>query len=111
VLHTGALPPQSVFPRHPTQIPVVVRQSGVEPPHAPTFAAEHWPHAPDGSQAGVVPPHSPSPEHPRHVWVVVLHTGAEPPQSPFETQATQVPEAGLQTDVAPPHFEAFVAEH
>jgi len=54
--------------------------------------AEHWPHAPEGSQAGVVPPHSPSLPQARQVWVLPLHTGVVPEQSALATQRTHVPE-------------------
>ena len=53
--------------------------------------AEHWPHAPEGWQAGVAPPHSESPAQARQVWVAVLQTGVAPPQFAFEVQGTQVP--------------------
>jgi hypothetical protein len=36
---------------------VVVLHTGVVPPQALPFVAEHWPQAPDASQAGVAPPH------------------------------------------------------
>jgi hypothetical protein len=55
------------------------------------FVAEHWPHEPDGWQAGVVPPHSLSPAQARQVWVVVLQTGVAPPHWAFEVQGTHVP--------------------
>ena len=53
--------------------------------------SEHWPQAPEGSQAGVVPPHSPSPPQPRQVCVAALQTGVVPPHCTFDVQETQVP--------------------
>jgi hypothetical protein len=110
-LQTGEVKPQSVSPRQRTHRPVAVLQTGVAPVHAEVFVAEHWPHAPEASQAGVAPPHSPSPAHPRHVWVPPLQTGAVPEQLAFETHPTHVWLVVLQTGVAPVQAEAFVAEH
>jgi len=73
--------------------------------------AEHWPQAPDDSQAGVEPPHSPSPPQARQVCVVVLHTGVFPPHWALDRQATQVEVGVLQTGVAPAQAVALVAEH
>jgi hypothetical protein len=56
-LHTGVVPLQFAFVVHRTHVPVVVRHTGVAPPHAVAFELEHWPHAPEGWQAGVAPPH------------------------------------------------------
>jgi hypothetical protein len=53
--------------------------------------AEHWPQAPDDSQAGVAPPHSPSLAQARQTCVVVLHTGVVTPHCAFDVQGTQVP--------------------
>jgi hypothetical protein len=61
--------------------------------HAVELVAEHWPQAPDDSQAGVAPPHSPSPAHWRHMCVVVLQTGVVPLHCAFDVQGTQVPVA------------------
>ena len=55
------------------------------------LVAEHWPQAPDASQAGVAPPQSPSPAQARQVCVAVLHTGAVPPHCAFDVHGTQVP--------------------
>jgi hypothetical protein len=71
---------------------------------------EHWPHAPDGWQAGVEPPHSLSPVQERQVCVAKLHTGVMPPHWAFEVQGTQVAVATSQAGVAPLHLLAFVAE-
>ena len=57
---------------------------------AAALLAEHWPHAPDGWQAGVDPPHSLSPAQARQVWVVVLHTGVDPLHCALVRQGTQV---------------------
>jgi len=88
-----------------------VLQTGVLPEHWAALLAEHWPQAPQGSQAGVEPPHSLSPEQARQVCVVVLHTGVDPPHSAFVRQVTQVEVAVLQTGVAPVQAVALVAEH
>ena len=56
------------------------------------LVAEHWPHAPDGSQAGVVPWQSPSPPHARQACVAVLQIGFEPLHCVFERHGTQVPD-------------------
>ena len=61
------------------------------PVQATLFENEHWPQAPDGSQAGVAPPHSLSPPQARQVCVVVLHTGVMPPHWAFDVHGTQVP--------------------
>jgi len=55
------------------------------------LVAEHWPHAPDGSQAGVAPPHSPSAAQARQAWVPVLQIGVVPAHCAFATHGTQVP--------------------
>jgi len=72
--------------------------------------AEHWPHAPDGWQAGVAPPHSPSPAHGRQLWVARLHTGVVPPHWAFDVHGTHVAEAASQTGVAPMQRVALLAE-
>ena len=72
--------------------------------------SEHWPHAPDGSQAGVAPPHSASAPQARHVCNVVLQTGVSPPHWAFEVQGTQVPAEVRQAGVAPLHLLVLVAE-
>ena len=102
---------QSASPRHATQVPLVVSHSAVAPPHALAFVDEHWPQAPDDSQAGVAPPHSPSPLQPRQAWVAVLQTGVAPPHCPFDVQPTQVPDDTSQAGVEPPQALTFVAEH
>ncbi|MFL5303686.1 MAG: hypothetical protein ACJ8F1_00660 [Polyangia bacterium] len=81
------------------------------PVQALAFVAEHWPHAPEASQAGVAPPHSPSPAQARQVWVAVLQTGAVPPHCAFDVHGTQVPVVVKQAGVAPEHSAVFVAEH
>jgi hypothetical protein len=53
--------------------------------------AEHWPQAPDDSQAGVAPPHSPSLAQARQRCVAVLQTGVVVPHCAFDVQGTQVP--------------------
>ena len=73
--------------------------------------AEHWPQAPDDSQAGVAPPHSPSPAQARQLCVLVLHTGVVPPHCAFDVHGTQVPVVVKQAGVAPEHCAVLVAEH
>jgi hypothetical protein len=73
--------------------------------------AEHWPHAPDASQAGVAPPHSPSLAHDRQTCVAVLQTGVVPPHCAFDVHGTQVPVVAKQAGVAPEHFDVLLAEH
>jgi hypothetical protein len=46
VLQIGAVPPHWAFDTHGTHVPVVVKQTGVAPPHALAFVAEHCPQAP-----------------------------------------------------------------
>lgn len=75
------------------------------------MVAEHWPQAPDDSQAGLAPPQSVSPAQARQLCVVVLHTGAVPPHCAFEVHGTQVPVVVKQAGVAPMHCVLFVAEH
>jgi hypothetical protein len=102
---------QSVLLKQPTQLPALVSQSGVVPPQALAFVPEHWPQAPDGSQAGVEPPHSPSPAQARHAWVVVLQMGAVPLHWALATQPTHAPADTSHTEVEPPQADALVAEH
>jgi len=91
VLHTGVFPPHWALERQGTQVEVGASQTGVPPVQALALVAEHWPQAPEDSQAGVAPPHSPSPAQARQVCVAVLHTGVVPPHCAFDTQGTQVP--------------------
>jgi hypothetical protein len=107
----GIVPLQLAFDVHGTQVPVVVLHAGVAPVHWLELTAEHWPHAPLGSQAGVTPPHWLSLEQAWHVCVVPLQTGVAPEQSAFATHRTQVPLAGLQTGVPPVHCAELPAEH
>jgi hypothetical protein len=72
--------------------------------------SEHWPHAPDGWQAGVAPPHSVSPAQERQVCVGRLQTGVVPPHCAFDTHGTQVAVATSQAGVAPLQRLALVAE-
>jgi hypothetical protein len=101
VLQTGAVPEQSALPVQRTHTPLVVLHTGVPPPHAMALPAEHWPQAPDGSQAGVVPPHSPSPPQARHVRNAGSQMGLLPAQSPFARQPTHVLVEVLHSVVAP----------
>jgi hypothetical protein len=79
--------------------------------HAVVLPSEHWPHAPEGWQAGVAPEQSTSPPHARHACVVVLQTGVVPPQFAFDVQGTHVAVPTLQAGVAPEQAVLFVAEH
>jgi hypothetical protein len=110
VLQTGVAPAHCAFDRQPTQVRDVALQTGVAPVHADPFVAEHWPQAPEASQAGVVPPHSPSPAHARQVCVPVLHTGVDPPHCAFVRHEAHVPVAVLQTGVAPMHCVLLLPE-
>jgi hypothetical protein len=54
--------------------------------------AEHWPHDPEGWQAGVEPPHSPSPLQPRQLCRLASQIGADGlPQSALARHETQAP--------------------
>jgi hypothetical protein len=110
-LHTGLVPPHWVLLTQPTQLCVVVLHTGVAPPHWVAFVAEHWPHAPDGSQAGVLPPQSLSAEQRSHTCVAWLHTGVVPAHCALVTHEAQVPVAVLQTGVEPVHCVLLVPEH
>jgi hypothetical protein len=91
VLQTGVVPLHSAFETQGTHVPFAVLQAGVAPVHFTEFAAEHWPQAPFGSQAGVAPPQSESVVQAWHVWRIGSHTGFAPEQSLFTRQVTQVP--------------------
>jgi hypothetical protein len=82
----------------------------VAPVQAVTLPSEHWPQAPEGSQAGVAPPHSRSPAQARQACVVVLQTGVMPPHWAFDVQGTQVPAETRQAGVLPEHLLVLVAE-
>jgi len=88
---TGVVPLQSALARQRTHLPAPVSHSGVAPVHWVLLLAEHWPQAPEDSQAGVAPPHSLSPEHARQLWKAKSQTGVAPPQSASAVQRTQVP--------------------
>jgi hypothetical protein len=47
VLQTGVDPPHCAFDTHGTQVPDVVKQTGVAPEQALAFVPEHCPQAPD----------------------------------------------------------------
>jgi hypothetical protein len=103
--------PQSASARQATQVPAATSHIGVAPAQALELVAEHWPQAPDVSQAGVAPPHSPSPAQARQPWVARLQTGAVPPHWAFDVQPTQVPEDTSQAGVAPPQAPRLLLEH
>jgi hypothetical protein len=109
--HTGVVPLHCASLRHDTHVPEVVRQSGVVPVHRLALVDEHWPHVPDGWQAGVAPPHSLSLEQPRQVWNVPSHFGDAAGQSASARQVTQLPLEVWQRGLVPVHSAAFVAEH
>jgi hypothetical protein len=110
-LQTGVVPLQSAFAVQRTHTPAVASHTGVPPVHFVALPAEHWPHAPDGSQAGVAPPHSPSPPQARHVCVAPLQMGVVPLQSAFAVQRTHTPAVVSHTGVPPVHFVVLPAEH
>jgi hypothetical protein len=85
------VPEQSAFARQVTQVPAVVRQSGVAPVQRSELPAEHWPQVPPGWQAGVAPPHSLSPLHARQLCDAGSQTGVAPAQSALTRHGTQVP--------------------
>ena len=111
VLQIGVEPPHCAFDVQGTHVLVAVKQTGVAPVQALAFVAEHWPHAPDDSQAGVAPPHSPSLAQARQACVAVLQTGVVAPHWAFDVQGTHVPVVVKQAGVAPVHLVVFVAEH
>jgi hypothetical protein len=75
------------------------------------FVAEHWPHAPEGSQAGVAPPQSPSPPQARQAWVVASQMGLLPLHWALVTHDTQVPLPVLQYGVVPVQSVVLPLEH
>jgi hypothetical protein len=87
----GVEPEQSALARQVTQVPAVVRQSGVPPVQRSELPAEHWPHAPPGWQAGVAPLHSLSPLQARQLCDAGSQTGVAPAQSLLTRQGTQLP--------------------
>ena len=78
-LQTGAAALQSAFEVQPTHWPFARLHDGVAPTQAFMFVEEHWPQAPDGSQAGVAPPQSWSPAQGTQVCVTRSQTGSVPP--------------------------------
>jgi hypothetical protein len=126
-----ALPVQSPWPRHSTQVSVpvshtpvaqawvesqathrwvVVLQTGaaasVQSPSTAQEAVQVWLPV---SQDGVVPPQSPLRGQPTQVWCAVSQTGAAASwQSPLPTQATQLFVAVSQAGVAPSHCALLV---
>ena len=87
MLHVGDAPAQSLLALQPTQVPLGASHTCEPPVHWVTFVAEHWPQAPDDSQAGVAPPQLASLAHFWQTWVGP-HTGVVPPQSPAVKQPT-----------------------
>jgi hypothetical protein len=47
-LHVGVVPEQLALVRHATHVPAGTLHTGVAPPHADVFVAEHAPHVPVG---------------------------------------------------------------
>jgi hypothetical protein len=86
---TGVVPLQSALARQRTHLPAETLQSGVPPVHWVLLIAEHWPQAPEDSQAGAAPPHSLSPEQARQLWKAKSQTGVVPEQSASARQRTQ----------------------
>jgi hypothetical protein len=72
---TGVVPLQFAFVTQPTQVAVVVSQTGVAPVHFVPFVPEQSPHAPEAKQAGRAAGQFASVVHGPHVLVVVLQTG------------------------------------
>jgi hypothetical protein len=108
----GFVPEHCALLVHETQVPEPVLQKGVVPVQSVVLLAEHWPHAPEGSQAGVEPPHSPSPPQPRQLCRVESQTGAVGlPQSALARHETQLPVAVRQMGVVPVQAVLLVAEH
>jgi hypothetical protein len=97
--------------RHVTHALTAVLQTGVAPTHLVPFVAEHWPQAPDASQAGVAPPQSVSPPHARHVCEPALQIGVTPAQLAFVRHPTQLCDVVLQIGVAPVQAVALPLEH
>jgi hypothetical protein len=90
----GVVPEHWALLRQATQVPEAVLQLGVAPVQSALLLAEHWPHDPDGWQAGVAPPHSPSPPQPRQACRLASQIGAVAlPQSALARQETQLPVA------------------
>lgn len=67
VSQIGVPAPHCALLTQETQVPLLVLQYGVAPLQAAALAAEHWPQAPEGWQAGLEPLHSPSPPQPRQL--------------------------------------------
>lgn len=109
--HTGVAPEHCASLRQATQVPEAVRQSGVAPVHSVVFVDEHWPHVPDGWQAGVEPPHSLSLLQPRQVWKVASHLGEAAGQSASARHVTHVALGAWQSGFVPVHCVVLVAEH
>jgi hypothetical protein len=110
--HTGEEAAHSLLARHPWHVPVAVAHTGVAPPQAAAFVAEHWPQAPLGWQAGAAPPQSASPAQGRHMFVPVSQTGLVPPHWPPDpVHETHTPVVASQPETGPVHFVVLVAEH
>jgi hypothetical protein len=109
--HVGRVPPHSAFEAQATQRPVATSHAGRAPVHFAAFVIEHWPQAPEGSQAGAAAVHSLSAAQPRQVSVVRLQMGVVPPHCPLLVHATQVPVARSHADAVPVHRLKFVDEH
>jgi hypothetical protein len=91
VSHTGLLPGHSALEVQPTQTPSATSHTGVVPVQRVAFVAEHWPHAPEGWQAGAFAPQSPSAAQARHTNDVGSHVGLVPLQLAAVRQPAHVP--------------------
>jgi hypothetical protein len=108
---TGAVPPHWAADVQPTHTPAVASQAGrLVAAHFVKLEAEHWPHAPFGSQAGAEAGHSASLAQARQVRVAP-QTGVVPTHCELEVHATHVPVETLHAGVAPTQSERLDAEH
>jgi hypothetical protein len=110
-LQTGVVPPHCALLVQATQVPVGRLQTGVAAVHWLALVAEHWPHTPEGWQAGADGPQSVSPAQPRQVCVPPSQIGVALGQSAALRHPTQAPITMSHRGVAPVHWVLFVAEH
>jgi len=108
---TGLSAGQSASFAQAMQSPTVASQIGIAPVQEEVLTAEHWPHAPLGSQAGVAPPHWVSFVQAVHAWAVVSQTGFVAPHWVFVAHVLQIPSVVLHAEVGPVQDDELVAEH
>ena len=113
IAQTGVTPPHWPSFRQATQAPTPdeVSQRGADAGQCETSVAVQGAQAPLGRQIGAAGPHSASDPQARHARAAPSHTGFVPPHSPLVRQPTHVPAAVSHTGVAPEQRVAFVAEH